>query len=228
MSTTGSFSIQHRARLSLGSSNDVVYAMVVRTLAEREAGGDLLDVGCGSGQLWPLVRDRFATYTGVDVVRYDGFPADGQFVAADDSGAIPLPGGSFDVVMAVETIEHVDGPRRFVAELVRLAKPGGWVLVTTPNQLSVFSLLWLLRRGHFAYFAEVPGAYPAHITALLETDLVRIAREQGLVDARIGYSNQSRIPLISRHWPRPFRGRRFSDNIVLSARKPPSAPEPAR
>jgi 2-polyprenyl-3-methyl-5-hydroxy-6-metoxy-1,4-benzoquinol methylase len=212
---------KHRARLSLGTSGEAIYSMVARALEERNAGGDLLDVGCGSGRLWPFVRDRFATYTGVDVVRYEGFPPEARFVEADtDTGAIPLPEGSFDVVAAVETIEHLDGPRRFVARLVRLVRPGGWLVVTTPNQLSLYSLLSLLLRGYFAAFAEAPGLYPAHLTALVETDLLRMAREFGLVEARIIYTDRGRIPLTSRHWPRPLRGRRFSDNLMLMARRP--------
>jgi 2-polyprenyl-3-methyl-5-hydroxy-6-metoxy-1,4-benzoquinol methylase len=210
-----------RARLSGGTSHEAIYATVARTLAGLGAGGDLLDVGCGSGRLWGFVRGRFASYTGVDVVRYDGFPADGQFVEADaDAGAVPLPDGSFDVVAAVETIEHLDGPRRFVAELVRLLRPGGWLVVTTPNQLSLHSLLSLVLRGYFAAFAEAPGLYPAHLTALVETDLLRIARERGLADARIVYTDRGRVPLTPLHWPRPLRGRRFSDNLLLAARRP--------
>ncbi len=221
MNTADSLTTQDRARLSQGASNDAIYRMVVRTLNRRQAvAGKLLDVGCGSGRLWPFVRDRFAGYTGVDVVAYEGFPAEGDFIAVDaETGAIPLPSESFDVVVSVETIEHLDGPRRFVSELVRLVKPGGWVLVTTPNQLSLHSLLSLVFRGYFAHFVEAPGLYPAHITALVETDLLRIAREQGLIDARISYSNRGRIPFTSRHWPWPLRGRRFSDNLILSARK---------
>lgn len=215
---------EDRARLSQGTSHQAIYAMVARALDGLGAGGDLLDVGCGAGHLWASVRGRFDTYTGVDVVRYDGFPADGRFVGADaETGAVPLDDGSFDVVAAVETIEHLDGPRRFVAELVRLVRPGGWLLVTTPNQLSLYSLLSLLARGYFAAFAEAPGLYPAHVTALLETDLLRMAREQGLVDARIVYTDRGRIPFTPRHWPRPLRGRRFSDNLMLVARRPPAA-----
>jgi 2-polyprenyl-3-methyl-5-hydroxy-6-metoxy-1,4-benzoquinol methylase len=186
-------------------------------------GGDLLDVGCGRGQLWSHVGARFGfdSYTGVDVVRYDGFPTEGRFYQVDaDTGVVPLPDASFDVVAAVETIEHLDGPRRFVRELVRLIRPGGWLIVTTPNQLSCHSLLSLLLRGYFGAFAEAPGLYPAHVTALLETDLLRIGRELGLDGPRIIYSDRGRITLTPWHWPRPLRGRRFSDNLLLAARRP--------
>ncbi len=199
--------------------------MVADALAARDTGGNLLDAGCGTGQLWSYLGDRFATYTGVDVVRYDGFPAEGRFVEINgEAGAIPLPDASFDVVAAVETIEHIDGPRRFVADLVRLIRPGGWLAIITPNQRSLHSLLSLLLRGYFAAFAEGPGLYPTHLTALLEIDLLRIARENDLADAQILYSNRGRIPLTPRHWPRALRGRRYSDNLMLIARKPAADP----
>ena len=152
--------------------------MVARAIDGLGAlGGDLLDVGCGRGLLWPNVRGRFASYTGVDIIPFEAFPAEGRFVAADlDAGTIPLADASFDVVAAVETIEHLDGPRRFVKELARLIRPGGWLIITTPNQLSAHSLLSLLLRGYFGAFAEAPGLYPAHVTALVEVDLLRIAR----------------------------------------------------
>lgn len=211
-----------RARLSLGSSSDVIYRMVRRAIdGLGVARGDFLDVGCGAGRLWPFVRDRFDAYTGVDVVSYDGFPAEGRFVRADlDAGSVPLPDASFDLVASVETIEHLDGPRRFVGELARLVRPGGALVVTTPNQLSLQSLLSLLVRGYFAAFAEAPGLYPAHLTALVETDLSRMARESGLVEPAIRYSNHGRIPLTPWHYPRPLGGRRFSDNLLLAARRP--------
>jgi SAM-dependent methyltransferase len=210
-----------RARESKGSSADPIYRLVARVLAEQP-GGTLLDIGCGTGNLWPYVSGKFDRYIGSDVVRYDGFPESGEFYRVDmDTGRIPLDDGAADTVVAVETIEHVENPRAFLRELTRLARPGGGrVVVTTPNQLSALSLLTLHVKGHFQAFSERPGLYPAHITALLEIDLLRIAKECGLADARIRYTDSGRIPGTSRHWPGVFRGRSFSDNLLLEARRP--------
>ena len=71
--------VEMRARLSQGSSSRAIYEMVAAALEQRNAAGDLfLDVGCGMGNLWRYVRTRFRRYIGLDVVRYDGFPADGS------------------------------------------------------------------------------------------------------------------------------------------------------
>jgi SAM-dependent methyltransferase len=210
-----------RALESRGGSADPIYRLVARVLAEHGEGGTLLDVGCGTGNLRAYASGGFDRYIGTDVVRYDGFPESAEFHKVDmDTGRIPLDDGSVDTVVAVETIEHVENPRAFMRELARLARPGGRVIVTTPNQLSALSLLTLHAKGHFQAFAERPGLYPAHITALLEIDLLRIARECGLVDARIRYTDSGRIPGTPRSWPRPLKGRLFSDNLLLDARRP--------
>lgn len=216
-----------RARLSEGStSSRAVYDMVVREIAEGgRRDGTLIDVGCGTAQLLPLVRSLCSRYIGVDIVRYDDFPPSVEFVAANLDGAcsIKLPGEIADVAVSVETIEHLENPRSLMRELVRLTKPGGLILVTTPNQLSLLSLMTLLVKGQFNQFQEAPGLYPAHITHLLEIDMMHMARECGLVDARIVYTGQGRMPYSARHWPRAFRGRWFSDNLMLAASKPRSA-----
>ncbi|HEU4557638.1 MAG TPA: methyltransferase domain-containing protein [Longimicrobium sp.] len=215
--------VEARARQSRGTSGDAIYRMVAAAVAARHTGGGtLVDVGCGTGNLWRFVRDRFDRYLGVDAVRYDGFPPDGEFAAADlDGGEIPLPAGSADVVAAVETIEHLENPRAFMRELARAARPGGWVIVTTPNQLSLLSRATLLARGEHNAFRD--GSYPAHITALLEVDLRRIAAECGLAGAAVEYSASGRLPLTGAHYPRWMSRlwpRGLSDNVLLAARKP--------
>ena len=152
-------------------------------------------------------------------------PGDARFIQIDlDAGRVPLPDASAEWVVAVETIEHLENPRAFLRELVRLVKPGGTVLVSTPNQLSLLSLLTLVTKRQFNAFQEAPGLYPAHLTALLEIDLLRMAAECRLENAAIRYSDSGRMPFSARHWPLAgFRGRLFSDNLLLIATKPAAA-----
>jgi 2-polyprenyl-3-methyl-5-hydroxy-6-metoxy-1,4-benzoquinol methylase len=236
---TNAIDVETRARQSHGISNSTIYEMVARAIAQRHSGGGVLvDVGCGAGNLRSFVSGNASDgiseaarsagyccdrYIGVDAVRYDSFPADAEFLPLDlDSGNVPLADGFADVVCAVETIEHLENPRAFMRELVRLTKPGGWVIVTTPNQLSLLSKLTLVLKNQFSAFQEAPGLYPAHITALLEIDLIRMAKECGLSDINAEYSDRGRIPFTPWHWPTKlgFRGRTFSDNICLLGRKP--------
>ena len=215
--------VETRARQSLGISGDPIYRAVANAVTERHSGGGILiDVGCGAGNLWSYLRSRFDRYVGVDVVRYDGLPDTVEFHSIDlDTGRAPLPDAAGDVVVAVETIEHLENPRAFVRELTRLARPGGWVIVTTPNQLSLLSKMTLVLKNEFNAFQS--GSYPAHLTALLEADLRRIGAECGWADLAVAYTGSSRIPGTARHWPRWLSRlvpRTLSDNILLIGRKP--------
>jgi 2-polyprenyl-3-methyl-5-hydroxy-6-metoxy-1,4-benzoquinol methylase len=213
-----------RARRSHGASETAIYEMVADALQDcgKEKRGLLVDVGCGSGQLWSFVQKNFVRYIGVDAVRYQDFPEGAEFCLVDlDAGRSPLPDDLADVTASVETIEHLENPRAFVRELVRLTKPGGWVVVTTPNQLSLLSLLTLVIKKRFSAFQDVH--YPAHLTALLEVDLKRMAAECGLIDLKINYSLHGRLVLTALHYPR-FLARIFpracSDNLMLIGAKP--------
>ncbi len=209
-----------RARLSGGTSDAAIYALVLQALQGQRV-RRLLDVGCGRGELWPLVRGLAAGYVGIDAVAYDGYPRAVRLIRADLDEPLPLPDAVADAVVSVETIEHLENPRAFMRELARVAEPGGLVIVTTPNQLSALSLLTLLARQRFASFQDVD--YPAHRTALLEVDLRRIAAEAGLAEARVVYSLAGRMPLSVRRYPRSvarLSPRLFSDNVMLCARRP--------
>jgi len=197
--------------------------MTARALQRTGRCEVLLDIGCGNGALRSFVGNQIGRYVGADILRYEDFPADAEFHPVDlDRLPIPLSDRFADAVVAVETIEHLENPRALMREMVRLCRPGGGVIVTTPNQLSLASKTFLLTRNQFQAFQKAPGLYPAHITALLEIDLIRIAQECGLADCTIMYSNHGRIPLTRAHWPAALGGRAFSDNLALIARRPRS------
>jgi 2-polyprenyl-3-methyl-5-hydroxy-6-metoxy-1,4-benzoquinol methylase len=195
--------------------------MVARLLAARNASGSLADIGCGTGDLARAVGTRFTAITGVDAVRYDGLPTHVNFLAADlDAAPLPLPDACVDVAAAIEVIEHLENPRALVRELARITKPGGWIVVTTPNQLSALSLLTLVLKGRFSAFQE--RDYPAHRTALLEIDLRRIAGECGLDAVEVAYSRWGRVPLTSWHYAAAVAAlapRRLSDNLAMIGRR---------
>jgi 2-polyprenyl-3-methyl-5-hydroxy-6-metoxy-1,4-benzoquinol methylase len=213
-----------RARSSEGQSEPAVQRLVAQTVESIGMRGELMvDVGCGRGNLWPLLRSRFSRCIGVDAVRYPELPPDMELCEAQLDSPIPLATALADLVMCVETIEHLENPRALMRELARLAKPGGWIIVTTPNQLSLSSIMNLIAKQRFEYFQDVH--YPAHITALLEVDLMRMAAECGLHESNIHYTMSGRISLTAKHFPR-YLARTFpralSDHILLVARKPVS------
>jgi 2-polyprenyl-3-methyl-5-hydroxy-6-metoxy-1,4-benzoquinol methylase len=214
--------LQARARQTLGSSHAAIYSMVADALRARRVCGHVVDVGCGGGALWPVLRPQFSSYCGIDAVRYDGFPPDGEFRQADlDRDDWPIDAGVADLVVAIETIEHLENPWAFLRGLARIAKAGAWLVVTTPNQLSGLSLATLIAKQRFSAFPD--AQYPAHRTALLHSDLRRLAGESRLEAVTVLYTLHGRIPLLPWHYPRAI-SRRFprllSDNLMLVGRKP--------
>ena len=221
MTVASDLALQTRAAQSLGASADVIYAAAASALRRRGVRGRFVDVGCGTGRLRTFLGDMIESYVGVDAIQYEGLTSGIAFMRADlNRDPIPVPDHSADVAISIETIEHLENPRAFVRELVRIVKPGGWIVVTTPNQRSVLSLGALLLKGHFSAFGA--RNYPAHQTALLDTDLSRIAADNHLCDVAIEFTGVGRMPLSSAHYPRRL-SRRFpramSDNVLLIARK---------
>lgn len=216
-------SLESRARATLGASSDAIYRALAGALDARALrGGTFVDVGCGRGDLRRFLGDRFDRYVGFDAVHYDELPADVDFRAVDlDAPVWSSADVRGDVVAAVETIEHLENPWAFVRALTALARPGGWVVVTTPNQLSALSLLTLVLKRRFSAFQD--SMYPMHRTALLESDLRRIAAEAGLACVDVLFTRHGRLPLMAAHYPRVIaraRPRACSDNVLLIGQRP--------
>ena len=216
--TPGADEVETRARQSLGSSDEAIYRAVANVVLARGGSGVLADIGCGRGALWTHLRTSFTTCIGVDVVRYDALDPHVDFRRADlDRPPLPIETDGVNAAIAVETIEHLENPRGFVRELVRITRPGGLVVITTPNQRSLLSLLTLVATGEFSAFRE--NSYPAHRTALLEVDLRRITHECGIRDLHVRHTMRGRMPFSGVHYPtalaRAFP-RALSDNIIVS------------
>jgi ubiquinone/menaquinone biosynthesis C-methylase UbiE len=101
---------------------------------------NILDVGCGTGKGQDAFG-RFGTVYGVD------FSQDAlQFchqrgldrIARADAEALPLQSEKFDVVVTLDTIEHVPDDYKAIAEISRVLKPGGILLINVP----AYQWLW--------------------------------------------------------------------------------------
>jgi SAM-dependent methyltransferase len=92
----------------------------------HHARGWLLDIGCGQRPY----QDVFAHveyYVGLDL------PQNGRVDVYGDGMALPFRDEVFDTVLCNEVLEHVPEPARLMAEAARVLKPGGILLLTTPQ-----------------------------------------------------------------------------------------------
>ncbi|HVW23895.1 MAG TPA: class I SAM-dependent methyltransferase [Polyangiaceae bacterium] len=95
--------------------------------------GRLLDVGCGLGHLLSGVEPTWERY-GVEISEYAAEKAAmyGKIFHGDLESA-NYPDRFFDVVTLYHVIEHMEDPERELREIRRVLKPGGWLVVGTPN-----------------------------------------------------------------------------------------------
>jgi len=116
---------------------------MLKPLAERRA----LDVGCGAGLLAEPLARLGAQVTGVDAAAENVLAAQAHATAmgldidyrAGEIGEIAATG--FDVVCAMEVIEHVADKGAFIASLSHALAPGGLLIVSTPNRTARSRLL---------------------------------------------------------------------------------------
>lgn len=103
-------------------------------------GGDVLDIGCGAGNMIHHLS-RYGRVKGIEV---DARPvtmaqARGYDVRqADATQRIPFPEASFDLVTALDVIEHVDADEAILREAYRVARPGATLAISVP----AFQWLW--------------------------------------------------------------------------------------
>lgn len=217
---------EEAARRSGGTSDFSIYRTVLQLAQEQRAGGRTLDFGAGTGTLARQLADLegMAEVVAADLVAYPGRAEHPRikWCSCDLNGHLPLPDGDFDLVVAVEIIEHLENPRAVIREIARLLRPRGTLILTTPNNESWRSLLSLIFRGHYAAYAD--ENYPAHISPLLGTDLRRILLEAGFEEPEFSFTDNGSIPhFTSVTWQRAsfgkLRGIRYSDNVVCTARR---------
>src|SRR5947209_13202707 len=118
---------------------------IVRAELDRlplPAGARVLDAGCGSGR----TLQELTGYGDVSGIELD--PDAAEVAASKGCGEVrvgrleelPWEDGTFDLITCLDVIEHTPDDRVTLAELRRVSKPGGWLLVTVPAYQALWSL----------------------------------------------------------------------------------------
>jgi ubiquinone/menaquinone biosynthesis C-methylase UbiE len=118
--------------------------LLARQMVQRYAGRKglyLLDAGCGTGGTLSRLAGLGDLF-GFDYSEYAlGFCQQRGFslLVAGDLTALPYADNSFDVLLSCDVLEHLDDDRGGLAEMVRVLKPGGSVVLTLPAHQSLWS-----------------------------------------------------------------------------------------
>ena len=139
--------------------------------------GRILDVGCNSGVLVGVLQkegyDAWGTDISAESIRF-GTLREVRNLQIVEAEKQPFVDGTFDCVLALDVIEHIDSDREALREFKRLLKPGGLLVVQVP----AYMLLWGLQD-------EVAH----HKRRYTKKSLLEAAKPQGFTILRITYFN---------------------------------------
>jgi SAM-dependent methyltransferase len=167
--------------------------------------GDLaLDLGCGTGSLLNKLRFKGYKVLGADIknfIRFQGIP----FRKVDLNEKFPFKESEFNLITAVEVIEHLENPRHFLREIKKVLKKDGIAIITTPNVFNWKARIYYLLKGLIWGFREEDYEISGHITPITKYDFERICKELGLKINKITYNNSNKGL--------------FGDNIIVVIQK---------
>ena len=110
----------------------------------------VLDLGSGSGAFTKRLQDHGFTTTSADLT-LDTFALGSKSYELDFNAdfASPFSGESFDVIVALEVIEHLENPLHFLRQLKLISNPETMILVSFPNLYLYTSLFTFYKNGTF-------------------------------------------------------------------------------
>ncbi len=171
--------------------------------------GRMLDVGCSSGLFLELARREGWNPHGVEISQRAVELARGSFGLEVFCGTLEEAGfqdGSFDAVALWDVIEHFDDPKASLREIARITRPGGALVLCTPNCSSLFH-----KAAHLAYrvtlgrvkgilpllYSEKHNTYftPASLDRMLSHAAFQALARQGF-SAHLGRWLRTKVP-----WP---------------------------
>lgn len=127
---------------------------IVKLLPKNTLKLKVLDAAAGQGYFSKKLSEL-----GYDVYPIDKDPINFKVdelncIRSDLNDSLPYDDAFFDIVLSVETIEHLENTYLFINEIYRVLKPGGLLIITTPNVTNIFSRIKFLINGRFWMFGK--------------------------------------------------------------------------
>lgn len=114
--------------------------------------GVILDAPSGQGALAKDLEGLgFKVFPG-DIERKNILYKNGRGTQLDLNGPLPFKDGTFDYVVCVAGVEHIENPHHLIREFARVIKGDGYLVITTPNVMTIKSRLRFLFYSHFDWF----------------------------------------------------------------------------
>ena len=134
-----------------------VYREACRCFASSSESINHLDVGAGNGELIKLIGSQVSTKPYACDYTEGLMELDGQSVDICDlnNQKLPYDDNTFDLVTFTEVIEHIENHRFTLSEIARVLKPGGFVILSTPNILNLKSRIRFLFCGFWNLFGPL-------------------------------------------------------------------------
>ena len=182
-------------------------------------GGRALDLGCGMGEFLQVLEERGLAAFGVEgnadqarAIRERGLGVG----LADLEAPLPFSDATFDLVTCLEVIEHVAQADGLMEEIRRVLKPGGHLVLSTPNFAFLnYRIRYLIGRPPFEEGIHLRYFTRSTLEACIRRHHLEVVRENSFAP----FPLVDRLGLRSRVW-RPQRfSSVFSIDLVLLARK---------
>jgi 2-polyprenyl-3-methyl-5-hydroxy-6-metoxy-1,4-benzoquinol methylase len=152
-----------------------LHDIIVEMLASKGP-GKVLDAGAGTGILSKKLKNLGFRVVACDI-NTKQFKAESiPIKKVDLNKKFPYRSQMFDYVCAIEVIEHIKNPYQLFAEFNRILKKGGYLVLSTPNVLNVFSRLKFLHSGYFFLFDEKESG---HVSPLPFWSISKMLSENG-------------------------------------------------
>jgi SAM-dependent methyltransferase len=161
--------------------HDHVADELIRMAPGRET--RILDLGCGTGAfLRRLATSGYRHLTGIDIKTPLVADAPIRYVECDLDRPWPIESGSVDLMVGIEVIEHVENTGTLLQEASRVLRPGGCLLLTTPNVHSVEARLRFLLLGQLKQFDALGD--PTHVSPIFLFPARRLVERHALTIER--------------------------------------------
>jgi SAM-dependent methyltransferase len=195
----------------------------VAELLDAPGAGWVVDAGAGHGAFTEVLVKRGYRVVGLEIKPGNFWYQSAPHILVDLDRGMPIATASLDGMVAIEVVEHLERPLLFVREAARCLRSGGWMIVTTPNVLSLGSRLEFLIRGYESGFCDAEFEGNGHISPVSLLQLRRIAERAGLAIEVVTY-NVGRFPIpgIYRRMATRrdmFRNGLFGESLIARLRK---------